>query len=519
MTSPRPTGETEVTDSRSLRLSQGPLVREGGTLRPLLHRPDPPASERASRMQAALAVALALLLALPLVASQSAADPIEDPRNLTWEEKGILAVGGGGLTPDDVAYLASQHFGAIADFRAEHPDPADAIKAAGMDYLYIPVDHVEDMNLTELHTFLAWAKAEEAAGKPMYIHCTNGWHRAAAFATAWEMDRKHETLDKAFPIIAARRAGTELRAPGALLQLEAEIFGKAPIYVSLESDAARPPTGGSMPVRALVWANGAPLAGASVHFTTETGRFDQRATTGADGVATVAFTAPSDATFMDFLTARASAPGLGDGGDTVSVFYGISVPAPTGLTVSAHAEPGGIRADISKGGGPLHARVIATTSSGWSAWDTTPQSSLHLAAPPKGGAVTIRVASWGATAASTTLTLGATTPPPAPTPAPTPAPQPGPSASPPPPPAPTASPPSSGSSDTSEPAPSTPQQVFVPQPSSSPPGPSPAPQPPAQETTASTDASLVRVAIGVALGLTAIVGIAVWARLRARGAP
>ena len=357
-------------------------------------------------MRAIVIAPILLAGLLPLAASQDVPGPQSDPRNLAWAEEGVLAVGGGGLTSEDVAYLASRGFGAIADFRSEHPDPADAIKAAGMDYLYLPVDHAEDINITQLRTFLTWAQAEEAAGKPMYIHCANGWHRAATFAAAWEMRRNHWTMDEAFSFIMARRPGSELRAPTALLQFEAELFGKQPLLVALESDAPRPPPNGSMPVRALVWANGMPLANASVHFSTGSGRFDQRVTTGPDGVATVDFTSPPDGTFMDFLTARASAEGHGDGADTVAVYYGISVPAPVGLTARASTEQGGMRVDINQAsGGPLHARIIATTSDGWSAWENTPTTSIRLPAPPLGGLVGVRVVSWGATSATASVTM------------------------------------------------------------------------------------------------------------------
>src|SRR5438874_1134664 len=144
-------------------------------------------------------LALATLLAVPAlaVAQQNIGDPAEDPHNLSWVEKGVLAIGGGGLDASQAAWLASQGFGAVADFRAEHDDGADVMAANGLDYLYLPVDHVDDINLTEVHQFLAWADQQAAAGKPMYVHCTNGWHRAAAFAIAWRMHRNGATMDQA----------------------------------------------------------------------------------------------------------------------------------------------------------------------------------------------------------------------------------------------------------------------------------------------------------------------------------
>src|SRR2546421_12222904 len=97
-------------------------------------------------------VLAAALLAIPALAlaQQNVGDPAEDPRNLSWVEKSVLAIGGGGLDASQAAWLASQGFGAVADFRAEHDDGADAMAQNGLDYLYLPVDHVDDINLTEI---------------------------------------------------------------------------------------------------------------------------------------------------------------------------------------------------------------------------------------------------------------------------------------------------------------------------------------------------------------------------------
>jgi hypothetical protein len=351
-----------------------------------------------------------------------------------------------------------------------------------MDYLYVPVDHVDDLNLTELQTFLAWAHREEAAGRPMYVHCTNGWHRAAAFAMAWEMDRRHEPLDEAAAEVAARRPGTEVRAPGALLQLQAQLTGGDPLRVILEADAPRPPANGAMPVRVLAVADGKPLAGASVQLSTESGRVEERATTGADGVAAFSFAAPTDGSFMDYLTARASAPGFVDGADTVEVFYGIDVPAPSGLAAKATVDAGRLRVDVSKGGGPLHARVLATSGS-WSAIESTPDATAWLPLPPTAGSVQITVESWGAAPAATTVDAPAapagTTVAPATTAAPT------------------APPPSPTSADAS-----------APPPTAAPAAPAPAP-PPAH---ASSDGALLQAGLVALLGTAGVAVLALGGR-------
>lgn len=63
---------------------------------------------------------LAIGLVLPLVPVASAYDPA-NPANFTWEETGVLAVGGGGLYNSGVDTVYNNGFRAIVDLRAEHP--------------------------------------------------------------------------------------------------------------------------------------------------------------------------------------------------------------------------------------------------------------------------------------------------------------------------------------------------------------------------------------------------------------
>lgn len=150
---------------------------------------------------------LALLFLLPVAAAQ---DPsaARDPRNFTWIEKDVLALGGGGLTEADVDWLYDAGFRAIVDLRAEHSDPQAYIRAKGMAFLDMPIDSASHINETQLATFISWAAVQEAAKRPIYIHCTNGWHRAATFAVAWGLAREQETTDhEAREVTQARPGG------------------------------------------------------------------------------------------------------------------------------------------------------------------------------------------------------------------------------------------------------------------------------------------------------------------------
>lgn len=354
-----------------------------------------------------------LLAALP--AQAGAATPLvespSDPRNFTWVEEGVLAVGGGGLTKEQVDWLHGKGFGAIASFRAEHQDPAEHIRSKGIEFLYIPVDHAVNMNLSQLRQFVAWAKEQEAAGRPMYIHCTNGWHRAAAFAAAWEMERLGLSFDEAADRGEDRRPGTVMRAPAPLLEYESLLTGKPGLTVLLQSPQSRPERDGTMPVTVEVLAGSAPVQGAKVEVWSEESGLRFSGKTDQDGLFAFTYKGTVGKSPVDHLYARASAPGLLDGADNVELFY-VNPVNPAPLDLEAKWTPYGIEVDVRKHGKHAVSHVLASGPNGWTFVERGSSGEVIVPLPPGGGLVTIRAERWGADPASTTVTVPAGSPPP-----------------------------------------------------------------------------------------------------------
>lgn len=357
-------------------------------------------------------VALTALLALPLAAPIAAAQDgaaAKDPRNYTWVEEGVLAVGGGGLTEPDVEWLAANGFTAIADFRAEHKDPEALIAAKNMTFFDMPVESAGDINETQLAQFVAWAREQRAAGRVMYIHCTNGWHRAAAFAVAWEMAETGDNYEEAAREAAARRPGTVMRAVAGLLDYESSLTGKPQLAVALVSPLSHPGLNGTMPVTVEVYANGAPAVGASVRVWSEESRIRLEGTTDANGTYTFTYVAPSSA-FMDHLYARASLDGLADGADDLDFIFQHAAKERGPLDVVAERMEDGLRVRATSEGKPVPVRVIVNAP-GFSEFEASDRGEVLIPHVPR-DAIAVRVVSWGALPGTASVAAIAPPPPP-----------------------------------------------------------------------------------------------------------
>ena len=354
------------------------------------------------RSRAALLAFASWLSLVPASAAEAPTSDPDDPRSFTWVEEGVLAVGGGHIGAGEAAFLKAEGFRAVANLRAERDDDAERLKAAGIAYLRIPIEHAVDANATQLRQFVAWAKQMEREGRPVYLHCTNGWHRAAAFSVAWEMERHGLSYDEAAKRAVERRPGTVMRAPSALLAYEAELRGRDALTVLLLSPLARPERGGDMPVTVEVLANGRPAAGAKVHVWSEESRIDLWGTADAHGRFAFTYRAPS-AEAMDHLYARASLPGHADGADDVELFYDEPVPQTRALVLVTQAGPDGIAVQVTRNGRLQPARVVAWTDDGWHAFDATGTGETTLPYPAEGRDIHVRAESWGSLGDHATL--------------------------------------------------------------------------------------------------------------------
>ncbi len=342
---------------------------------------------------------IAIVMLLPVSVADNPTDEAvrsdpTNPRNATWQEKGVLAIGGGGLHKWDVEYLERAGFGAIASFRAEFDDPADFIRAEGMNFLAIPVDHAVNMNLTQIRNFVDWMEEQVDAGRPVYAHCTNGMHRAAAFATAWEMKRTGISFDEASERVKARRWGTMMRAPAPLLAYEAFLRNEPGLTVVLISSLARPEPGETMPIVVEVLGPHGPVAHANVTVWGEESGFRARGVTNATGRASFMYKAPATQG-MDHLHARASAPGFIDGADSVELFFRERVPARATLEVNAELLDDGVSVKVTRKGQSVRAHVLVEIDGGVHASDVTGTGETRLRFDVKPSFAIVRAESWG----------------------------------------------------------------------------------------------------------------------------
>ena len=362
------------------------------------------------RSRAPLAL-IVLVASVPLASAQDA-QAAKDPRNFDWVDEGVLAVGGGGLSSEDVDWLYDAGFRAIADLRMEYQDPEAEILAKNMTFLDLPIDSAANINATQFATFVAWAEEQVKAGRPVYVHCTNGWHRAAAFAVAWRLSQSDLSYDEAAREAVERRPGTVMRAVGGLLDYEAGLRGEKGLAVALVSNTTRPELNETMSAYVDVYADGAPAAGASVRVWSEESKLKIEGVTDAEGRFTFTYKAPAQA-FMDHVYARASLDGYLNGADNIEFLFGQPAKARGPLEVATEVVgEDDVTVRITHAGKPIIARAIALAP-GFTAVEATDTGGVTFRDLPRGVPVEIRAVSWGSEGGRATVTLEAPAPPPA----------------------------------------------------------------------------------------------------------
>lgn len=124
----------------------------------------------------------------------------------------------GQIEPEDVAAAKAQGFTTIINNRPENEQPGQpagaaieaAAKAAGLDYVAIPVDH-SGFNEGQVS---AMAEALEAANGPVLAFCRSGTRSTFLWALA-----RHRLGDDGAPLIAkAANAGYDLGPLRAVLE-------------------------------------------------------------------------------------------------------------------------------------------------------------------------------------------------------------------------------------------------------------------------------------------------------------
>lgn len=347
-------------------------------------------------MRGRLAVlALLLLVATAPTALAVASEGARDDWTWTLVDPRGVAIGGGGLDADDVRYVHDQGFRAILSYRAQGEDDAATIAELGMGYLVLPNTYAESdtMPLEHVHMAVAFLEENLAAGRPVYVHCTGGWHRSAVAAVALMMKENGWRFDEAWAHVAAERPGIEPRYMDVLLAYEAELFDEEKLTLDLTTERWDVEPGERIELTASVTHDGEPVAGARVEVAVEVeGAGVLGGSTDEGGTARFAVEVPGGSR-MRYVHARASRAGFVDGYDRNVYWVGEAKRAPptrVELPSDITAKPGGsvaLRVRVFEGDDPTNARVTITSACGthWRAytgWDG--RVDVDFAAPGEG---------------------------------------------------------------------------------------------------------------------------------------
>lgn len=234
-----------------------------------------------------------------------------------------LALGGGGLDEDDIRDLHARGFRAIVNYRAEHPDNETALRDLDMDYLFLPNTYAEEdtMPLAHVHEAVEFLEKSLAAGRPVFVHCTGGWHRSVVGVVAFVMKERGMRFEEAFAHVAKIRPGIEPRYSDVLYEYERHLFGGKKLTVDMWTTRWDVAPGERVNVTIGVTHDGAPVQNARVAMGADHYGTDVEVTTGPDGRATVPFTVHAEAG-LEYVHALARAEGYVNGYDRSQFWIG-----------------------------------------------------------------------------------------------------------------------------------------------------------------------------------------------------
>jgi protein tyrosine phosphatase (PTP) superfamily phosphohydrolase (DUF442 family) len=150
--------------------------------------------------------------------------PLPDQLNLSWVTD-HLAVGGR-VRPEDIRRLAAAGVTRVVDTRSEHQDDEAALRAQGIELLYLPTPDTFPLSINDLRRGADWVNAQIASGHHVLIHCEHGVGRSvlltAAALVAGGMSA-HEAVD----LVQRRRwqAAPNQRQIVRLQEFEREVRG------------------------------------------------------------------------------------------------------------------------------------------------------------------------------------------------------------------------------------------------------------------------------------------------------
>lgn len=349
------------------------------------------------------ALLVAALLAVPLAGAFSEGETV-GRKEWTWtviDDRG-LALGGGGLDRDDIEDLHARGFRAIVNYRGEHPNDPQVLREVGMEELFLPNTYAEEdtMPIDHVRSAVAFIESNLAAGKPVYVHCTGGWHRSAVGVIAFFMKERGWRFEQAFEHVAKIRPGIEPRYADVLYEYERELIGGGKLTVDIWTDRWDVLPGEDAQVTAYVSLHGEPIPGANIEFAPDHSGSPSHAVSGPDGRANFSFLT-QDGPLVQYVHATARKDGFIAGYDRNQFFVKEAKMRPPTVVemdqariAAAPGEEVTVRFTLAESdGSPTNARVTLTgacrtLARSYSGWDG--KLDARFAAPEAPGEYALR---------------------------------------------------------------------------------------------------------------------------------
>jgi protein tyrosine phosphatase (PTP) superfamily phosphohydrolase (DUF442 family) len=108
--------------------------------------------------------------------------PLPDKLNMSWVNN-HLAVGGR-IRPEDIRALSLVGVTHVIDTRSEYCDDEQALKAEGIELLYLPTPDTYPLTVEQLRLGAKWAQERIQNGGRVLIHCEHGVGRSVLLTCA-----------------------------------------------------------------------------------------------------------------------------------------------------------------------------------------------------------------------------------------------------------------------------------------------------------------------------------------------